>query len=417
MSQFYDQVKERFIRYAKVDTQSQNGAATVPSTEKQWDLAHMLEEEMKNIGLQNVTHDDFCNVYGTIPSTLPNGGGISIGFLGHMDTAPDASGTDVKPWVLENYPGGDIVLNKEQNIVMEAAKYPRLAMYVGQDLILTDGTTLLGGDDKAAITSIMTMAEYFCKHPELPHGPIQIGFTCDEEVGLLGAHKFDIERFGADIAYTLDGDGLGDFIYENFNGEEVHLNIHGLNVHPGTAKNIMKNAIEIGGEFMNMLPALERPQHTENREGYFHPIKFEGTVEKAFLRCLIRDHDKKRFQERHEYVEKCVAALNEKYGEGTVESSYTGKYSSMYDAIMKVPYMIDYAKQAMADCGVEMHAIPMRGGTDGACLSQKGLPCPNISAGYENAHGRFELVAIQALEKNVDILLRLIDLYSKKESL
>lgn len=417
MSEFYDQVKERFIRYAKVDTQSVCGMPTVPSTEKQWDLARMLEKEMKEMGVQDVFCDDYCNVYGTIPSTLPNGGGIALGFLGHIDTAPEASGTNVKPWVHENYQGGDILLNKELNIVLEAAKYPRFQKYLGNDLILTDGTTLLGGDDKAAVTSIMTMAEYYCKHPEVPHGPIKLGFTCDEEVGLLGADKMDVEKFGADIAYTLDGDGLGEFIYENFNGEEIQLTIHGLAVHPGTAKNIMKNAITIANEFISMLPAMERPEHTEDREGYYHPIEIHGTVENAFLRCIIRDHDKFRFSQRHDYLEKCVDALNKKYGEGTIEKHYTGRYSSMYEQIMKVPYMIDYAKQAMEECGVTMKPIPMRGGTDGACLSMKGLPCPNISAGYENAHGRFEMVSIQALEKNVEILLHLIALYSKRESL
>ncbi|MDO4519353.1 MAG: peptidase T [Eubacteriales bacterium] len=416
MSEFYDQCKERFIRYAKVDTQSVPGAGKVPSTEKQWDLANMLADEMRAMGVQNVWQDEYCNTYGTIPSTMPDGGGISLGFLGHIDTASEASGTNVKPWVLENYDGGDILLNKEENIVLEAAKFPRMAKYVGDDLILTDGTTLLGGDDKAAVTSIMTMAEYYCKHPEVPHGPIQICFTSDEEVGLLGASKMDIPKFGADLAYTLDGDGLGEFIYENFNGEEIQLRIHGVAVHPGTAKNIMKNAITIGNEFLSMLPAFERPEHTEEREGYYHPLVFEGDIENAFIRAIIRDHDKFRFSQRHDYLEKCVAALNAKYGEGTVEHTYTGRYSSMLDAVMTAPYMVDYARQAMAECGIEMKCIPMRGGTDGAFISQKGLPCPNISAGYENAHGRFEMVSIQSLEKNVEIMLHLIAIYTKHEA-
>ncbi|MDY5775110.1 MAG: peptidase T [Lachnospiraceae bacterium] len=412
MTEFYQQVKERFIRYAKVDTQSQAGSPTAPSTMKQKDLGRILRDELISLGVTNVEMTKNCLVYGTIPSTLPDGGGVSVGFIAHMDTSPDASGTDVKPWVLEHYEGGDIVLNPEKQIVMEEAQYPMLKKYIGQDLILTDGTTLLGGDDKAAVAAIMTMVEYCCRHPELPHGPIQICFTPDEEVG-RGTENFDTKRFNADLAYTLDGDALGGYVYETFNGVEAQLTIHGLSVHPGTAKGIMKNAVEIGGEFMAMLPALERPQFTSGREGYYHPFVFEGTVEKTFLRCLIRDHERERCEERKAYVTKCVEDLNRRYGEGTVELEYTNVYYSMREVVKKVPFMIDYLKQAMIDCGVEPFEIAMRGGTDGSWISQMGLPCPNMTAGYENAHGRFEFVAIQAMEKNVEILLRLVEIYSK----
>ncbi len=363
------------------------------------------------MGVSDVEMTETVLVYGTIPSTLPDGGGISIGFVAHMDTSPDAPGTGVKPWVYENYPGGDVLLNKEQNILMREEDYPTLKKYVGKDIIFTDGTTLLGGDDKAAVTALMTMAEYFCSHPGVKHGPIQLCFTPDEEVG-RGTENFDVKRFGADLAYTVDGDALGGLSYETFNGIEAQLVIHGLSVHPGTAKGIMKNAVEIGGEFMAMLPALERPQFTEGREGYYHPFVFEGTVERAAIRCLIRDHELDRWEERKAYVEKCVDELNRRYGGGTVELSYTNTYYSMREVVGKVPFMVDYARQAMRDCGVEPFDIAMRGGTDGSWISQLGLPCPNITAGYENAHGRFEFVPVQSMEKNVEILIQLMEIYA-----
>lgn len=412
MTEFYEQVRDRFMRYVRVDTQSQAGSDTAPSTMKQKDLGKILRDELISMGVQNVTMSDECCVYGTIPSNLPGGIGKSVGFIAHMDTTPDASGTDVKPWILENYQGGDVLLNAEKDIIMKNEEYPNLNKYIGQDLIFSDGTTLLGGDDKAAVAAIMTMAEYFCKHPEIPHGPIQIGFTPDEEVG-RGTENFDIERFGADIAYTMDGDALGGMCYETFNGEEAQLVIKGLNVHPGTAYKIMKNAVEIGGEFMAMLPAFERPQNTRGREGYYHPFVFEGTVERTFVRCLVRDHERDLFENRKAYIEKCVERLNEMYGEGTVQLTWVNQYFSMREVVKKVPYMIDYAQQAMKDCGVEPFEIAMRGGTDGSWLSQRGLPCPNITAGYENAHGRFEYASIQSMEKNVEILIRLLKIFAE----
>lgn len=411
MSEFYEQVKERFIRYVKIDTQSQAGSLTAPSTMKQKNLGRMLKDELLSLGAEDAELTEEGLVYASIPSTLPDGKGLSIGFVAHMDTSPDADGTDVKPWIFEAYPGGDVMLNKEQNILMREEDYPTLRKYVGEDLVFTDGTTLLGGDDKAALASIMTMAEFFCSHPEIPHGPIKLCFTPDEEIA-RSTENFSVERFGADLAYTMDGDALGGLVYETFNGAEAQLTIHGLSVHPGTAKGIMKNAIEIGGEFMAMLPALERPQFTEGREGYFHPFVFEGTVEKTYIRCLIRDHEPDRYEERKAYVISCAEELNRRYGEGTAELKWDSAYCSMREVIKKVPFMIDYCRQAMKDCGVEPFEIAMRGGTDGSWISQMGLPCPNITAGYENAHGRFEFVSIQAMAKNVEILIRLLKLYA-----
>lgn len=411
MMKFYEQVKGRFIRYVKIDTQSQAGSADSPSTMKQKNLGKMLRDELIEMGAADAELTEHGLVYASIPSTMPDGKGISIGFVAHMDTTPDADGTDVKPWVFEKYPGGDILLNQEQGIWMKEEEYPVLKKYKGEDIIFTDGTTLLGGDDKAAVAALMTMAEFFCLHPEIPHGPIKLCFTPDEEVGRSTEH-FSVDRFGADLAYTMDGDALGGMVYETFNGVEAQLTIHGLSVHPGTAKGIMKNAVEIGGEFMNMLPALERPQFTEGREGYFHPFVFEGTVEKTYIRCLIRDHELDRYEERKAYVTACVEELNRRYGEGTVEMKWDNVYYSMREVIKKVPFMIDYCRQAMKDCGVEPFEIAMRGGTDGSWISQLGLPCPNITAGYENAHGRFEFVSIQAMAKNVEILIRLLEIYA-----
>lgn len=412
MTKFYEQVKERFIRYAKVDTQSQAGVSSAPSTMKQKNLGRMLRDELAEMGVKDAELTEKGLVYGSIPSTMPDGKGISIGFVAHMDTTPDADGTDVKPWIFEKYPGGDVVLNKELGILMREADYPTLKKYVGEDIIFTDGTTLLGGDDKAAVAAIMTMAEFFCLHPEVPHGPIKLCFTPDEEVG-RSTENFSVERFGADLAYTMDGDALGGMVYETFNGVEAQLTIHGLSVHPGTAKGIMKNAIEIGGEFMSMLPALERPQFTEGREGYYHPFIFDGTVEETYIRCLVRDHELDRYEERKAYVMACVEELNRRYGEGTVELKWDNVYYSMREVIKKVPFMVDYCKQAMRDCKVEPFEIAMRGGTDGSWISQMGLPCPNITAGYENAHGRFEFVSIQAMAKNVEILIRLLEIYAE----
>ncbi len=410
---FEEKVAERLIRYAKIDTGSLPNVADVPSTQKQFDLARVLYNELKEIGAENVWLDEkYCVVYGDIPSNLKGKEGISVGLITHMDTSPDAPSENIKPWLLKNYDGSDIVLNKEKDIVLKVSDYPFVTGYKGQDLILTDGTTLLGGDDKAAIASVMTFAEYLLLHKEIEHGPIKLAFTPDEEVGGLSCN-LDLERFGADVAYTLDGDHAGYYSYETFNATEAQLFITGLNVHPGTAKGIMVNAIEIGTEFINMLPQLERPRYTEGREGYFHPHHIKGNVEHAEVFCLIRDHDEARFEERKQYIRKCVEELNEEYGEDRVKLVFANGYYSMKKVVDKVPFMIDYLKQAISDCGLTPTELAFRGGTDGSAISQRGLPCPNLSAGYENGHSRFEFVSVQTMSKNVEILLRLSDIYKE----
>ncbi len=410
---FYDKVKERFIRYVQVNTTSEANCPRTPTTQCQFDLARMLEKELTEIGVQNVWLDEaHCIVYGTVPSTMKEGQGKSIGFIAHMDTSPDVPGAHVKPWVCENYQGNDVVLNAEANIVMSVSEYPNLKKYIGQDIVFTDGTTLLGGDDKAAIAAVMTMAEYFVDHPEIAHGPVQIAFTPDEEVGGL-AKDLDFERFGAELAYTVDGDDVGYYSYETFNATEAQILIHGLNVHPGTAKGIMINAVEVGAELIAMLPGLERPRYTEGREGYFHPHLFEGNVENAKVFCLIRDHDDERFEERMAYIEKCVQELRARYGQERIELQFANGYRSMRKVVEPVMYMIDDLKEAIAASGVEPVCLAFRGGTDGSSISQRGLPCPNISAGYENGHSRFEFVPVQSMAKNVEILIRLCEKFAK----
>lgn len=411
MGLFYEQVKERLIRYAKIDTQSQNGTDKTPTTDKQFDLAHMLRDELERIGVSDVWLDEKnCVVYGTIPSNIE--GGMPIGYIAHMDTAPDASGTDVKPWVVENYGGGPIILNKEKNIIMSPDDFPNLNMYIGQDLICTDGTTLLGGDDKASIASIMTMAEYYTGHPEVRHGTIAIAFTPDEEVGGL-AKDLDLDRFASGIAYTLDGDHLGYYEYETFNASWATVTIKGRSVHTGTAKGIMINSVDVANEFISSLPPYEKPQYTEGREGFFHLISVNGSCEHTEIQLIVRDHDAVQFANREHYLEIITEELNRKYPSGTVSLSIKEQYRSMKEIIDTVPFMIDHLRQAISECGVEPRSDAFRGGTDGSALSQRGLPCPNLSAGYENAHGRFEYVPIQSMEKNVEILLKLNELYTK----
>ena len=411
MTQFYEQVRDRLIRYAKVDTQSSNHSDIVPTTMKQFDLARMLEAELKEIGASDVWLDEkCCVVYGKIPSNMDHEV-KALGLVAHMDTAPDASGTDVKPWVLENYQGQDIVLNEAQQIVMKVSDFPNLNNYIGQDLVLTDGTTLLGGDDKASISAIMTMAEYLIAHPEIPHGDICLAFTPDEEVGGL-ARDLDLQRFGSPTAYTLDGDYLGYYEDETFNASAAKVTITGRSVHTGTAKGIMINSVDIGAEFMGMLPAFEKPQFTDGREGFYHVVSFNGSCEHTELSMIIRDHSAVEFENRENYLRKITDELNRKYGEGIVTLEIKETYRSMKEVVDQVPWLVEYLVQAIKDCGVEPQNLAFRGGTDGSALSHRGLPCPNLSAGYENAHGRFEYVPIQSMEKNVEILLRLVEIYA-----
>ncbi len=411
---FYEQVRDRLIRYAKVDTQSARVSDTVPTTKKQFDLAYLLRDELRKIGAADVWLDeDKCVLYGTIPATAE--GGMAFGLVTHMDTAPDAPGADCRPWVLESYDGGDILLNPEQGIVMSPREFPNLKNYIGQDLILTDGTTLLGGDDKAAIAAVMTFAEHLLSHPELPHGPIALGFTPDEEVGGL-AKDLDLDRFGAQVAYTLDGDYLGYYEDETFNASHATLTVQGRSVHTGTAKGILINAADVATAFVSMLPALEKPQFTEGREGFFHLVGIQGDVEKAQVDLIVRDHDPVIFARREQLLRDLAGQLAERYGAERVALTITPTYRNMKEVVDRYPFLIENLTKAIRLAGLTPRSVPFRGGTDGSALSHRGLPCPNLSAGYENAHGRFEYVPIPSMEKNVEILLHLAKLFGEMEA-
>lgn len=409
----YEKVKERMIRYAKIDTQSQPYSGHWPTTEKQKNLAIMLEKELIDIGASDVYLDEINYVvYGRIPSNMNESNSTAVGFVAHMDTAPDASGTDVKPWVLENYDGKDIVLNKKENIVMKVADYKNLETYIGQDLILTDGTTLLGGDDKASIAAIMTMAEYLCNNRDVRHGEIALAFTPDEEVGGL-AKDLDLNRFGAKCAYTLDGDHLGWYENETFYASQAIFEFTGRSVHTGTAKGIMINAVDIAAEFIGMLPKNERPQNTDGIEGFYHVISCNGDCEHSKVRLIIRDFDFDIFKNRELFLKECAKKIGNEYGHDRVKLTINHQYSNMKEILKDVPYMTVILEDAIKKAGITPVCEPFRGGTDGAALSFRGLPCPNLSAGYENAHGRFEYVPIQSMVKNVEILLNIVDSYAK----
>ena len=411
---FYEQVRDRLIRYARVDTQSARVSDTVPTTKKQFDLAYMLRDELVGIGAADVWLDEEkCVVYGRVPATVE--GGKAFGLVTHMDTAPDAPGAGCKPWVLEEYDGGDILLNEEKGIVMSPREFPNLKNYVGQDLILTDGTTLLGGDDKAAIAVVMTMAEHLLRHPELPHGPIALAFTPDEEVGGL-AKDLDLARFGAQVAYTLDGDYLGYYEDETFNASHATALFRGRSVHTGTAKGIMVNAGDLAAEFVSLLPPGEKPQFTEGREGFFHLVSIRANVELAQVDLIVRDHDAGVFARREQLLRDLAAQLAEKHGPERVSLTITPTYRNMKEVIDQYPFLIDNLTKAISLAGLTPRSLPFRGGTDGSALSHRGLPCPNLSAGYENAHGRFEYVPIPSMEKNVEILLHLAKLFGEMET-
>lgn len=410
---FYEQVKERLIRYAKIDTQSDPKSASTPTTEKQFDLARELVSELARIGAADVWLDEqHCVVYANLPANQP--GGRAFGLVTHMDTAPDAPGANVRPWVLEHYDGGTIVLNAERGIVMSPEDFPNLQNYVGQDLVLTDGTTLLGGDDKAAIAAVMTFAEHLLTHPEIGHGPIALAFTPDEEVGGL-AKDLDLDRFGAKVAYTLDGDYLGFYEDETFHASHAKVTFTGRSVHTGTAKGIMINACDLLTEWLNLLPRFEKPQYTEGREGFFHVISVRGACEHAEAELIIRDHDRTQFEIREAYLQKITDAINAQYGEHAA-LAITETYRSMKEVVDRHPYLVEHLCEAICEAGLIPQSIAFRGGTDGSALSQRGLPCPNLSAGYENAHGRFEYVPIPSMEKNVEILLHLCAQFAQDEA-
>ncbi len=406
------QTYERFLNYVSFDTQSDPHSQTVPTTEKQKDLGSYLVEEMKTMGVQDVFMDECGYVYGTIPATKGCEAAPILGLIAHMDTSNAASGKDIKPQIVKNYDGKEILLNKEKNIVMSPADFPSLNHYVGQDLIVTDGTTLLGADDKAGIAEILSAAETFLSHPELPHGTIKIGFTPDEEVG-RGANHFDVTGFGADFAYTVDGGELGELSYENFNAASAVVTIHGRSTHPGSAKNVMINSLLLAMEFQAMLPTFENPAFTENREGFSHLDEMKGDVETTVMEYIIRDHDMEKYEQKKKRFQKITDYLNEKYGEGTVELQLKDSYFNMLEQIRPHFQLVEKARAAFCAHDIEPLELPVRGGTDGARLSYKGLPCPNLCAGGHNFHGRFEYVPIQSMDKIVEVLLTLVQSFAE----
>ena len=396
-------VHERFLNYVKIDTQSVPDVEVIPSSEKQKDLGKLLVDEMIAIGIKDAYMDGNGYVYGTVEG---NTDGPTIGFIAHMDTSPDMPGNNVNPKIIYNYDGNDIVLNEEKQIIMKTDMFEHLLKYKGQDLIVTDGTTLLGADNKAGIAEILSMAEYFINNPQIKHGKIKIGFTPDEEVG-CGADLFNVEEFGADYAYTVDGGEIGEIEYENFNAAGAKVTINGANIHPGSAKNKMKNAILIGMEFHSMLPIYETPENTEVYEGFNLLNEMSGNVEKTHLDYIVRDHSMEKFIIKKERFEKITDYLNEKYGQGTVELILKDQYYNMKEKILPHMHIIENAKVAMKNIGLEPIIVPIRGGTDGARLSYMGLPCPNLCTGGHNYHGRYEYIPIQSMEKVVELLIEI----------
>lgn len=410
--QILDKTIDNFLRYVKVDTGSSEESQTTPSTMKQHDLAQMLVEELKAMGAEEITYDkEHCYVYATIPASKGCEGSPVLGFIAHMDTSPAVTDTNVKPRIVENYDGQDILLNASEKIVMKATDFPELADYVEKDLIVTDGTTLLGADDKAGIAEIMAMAEYFLSNPDVPHGKIRVGFTPDEEVG-RGADYFDVELFGADYAYTVDGGPLGELEYENFNAAGATLKVYGRSVHPGSAKGKMKNAILIAQEFQAMLPIFQNPMYTEKYEGFFHLDSIKGDVEFVEADYIIRDHDKELFEEKKELFLQTAAFLNQKYGEGTVIVEMADSYYNMREVLEPHMHLVENAAEAMKELGIEPLVSPIRGGTDGARLSFMGLPCPNLCTGGENFHGRYEFACVQSMKKITELLIAIVGKYS-----
>ena len=405
-----EKVLSRFLNYVSIDTQSDPNSTTTPSTAKQFDLAKVIVKELEEIGLEDVTLDDKCYIMAKLPA---NTEGISpIGFIAHMDTSPDISGKDVKPRIIENYDGKDIVLNEEKGIVTSLKDYPEIAHFKGQTVIVTDGNTLLGADDKAGIAEIITGVEYLKNHPEIKHGDIMVGITPDEEIG-CGADHFDVEKFGAKYAYTFDGGEVGELEYENFNAATAIVTIAGRNVHPGSAKNKMVNSIYLSAEVMDAFPKSERPETTEGYEGFYHLNDMEGSAETTKMTYIIRDHDRAKFEERKEFFQKAIDELGAKH-DGRITVEITDSYYNMREIVEKNMFVVDLAVDAMKDLGIEPNVIPIRGGTDGARLSFMGLPCPNLFAGGINFHGRNELVSVEAIEAGAKLLVRIAEKYAEQ---
>jgi len=405
-------VIDRFLKYIKVDTKSDSDSKTSPSTPGQFTLLRQLAEECKAIGLQDVSISEQGVVMATLPGNISDKAPV-IGFIAHVDTSPDMSGTDIKPRLIEEYDGEDIVLNQAAGIVLSPREFPELLHYKGQPLLTTDGTTLLGADDKAGVAEIMTAMEYLLAHPEIKHGTIKVGFTPDEEIG-RGVDNFDVAKFGAEFAYTVDGGGLGELEFENFNAAGVKVSIKGRNVHPGTAKDRMINASLIGMELVALLPAVQRPEHTEGYEGFTHLTRFNGTVEECSLGFIIRDHDMDKFNAKKAFMQKAVDFLNEKHGPGTVTVSISDSYFNMREQVLPAYHLIETAQEAMRKAGIEPKVIPVRGGTDGARLSFMGLPTPNLFAGGHAFHGKYEFVPTRSIEKAVDMIVNIAALYGEK---
>ena len=404
------ELKERFLKYVAIDTQSSEESETFPSTEKQWTLLNLLVEEMKALGLTEVSIDKYGYAMGTIPASEGCGNAPVIGFLAHVDTSPDMSGENVRPRIIDNYDGSDIVLNNA--LTMRVADFPELKNFVGHTLIHTDGTTLLGADDKAGVAEIMTAAEYLLAHPEIRHGKIRIGFTPDEEIG-RGVDFFDVKAFGADFAYTMDGGYEGELEYENFNAASAKIAIQGRNVHPGYAKNKMINAIEVACELNSLIPATERPQYTEGYEGFYHCVGLNGTVEQATISYIIRDHDADKFEQKKVWMWSVVDLFKKKYGEQVLTLTLKDQYYNMRKMVEPHPQVIELAKKAMTEAGVAPIVRPIRGGTDGARLSFMGLPCPNIFAGGMNFHGKFEYCSLDSMQRAMQVIVNLARLWAE----
>ncbi|MDF4221698.1 peptidase T [Maribacter sp. M208] len=398
---------DRFISYVTIDTQSDSSSETTPSTEKQWNLAHKLVDELRAIGMTDVTIDHNAYIMATLPSNVDHEV-PTIGFISHFDTSPDFSGTNVKPQIIKNYDGKDIVLNKEQDIILSSSYFDDLLQYIGQTIITTDGTTLLGADDKAGITEIITAMEYLIGNPKIKHGPIRVGFTPDEEIG-RGAHKFDVEKFGAAWAYTTDGSQIGELEYENFNAAGAKITVKGKSVHPGYAKGKMVNALLIANKIISDLPKHEVPEETTGREGFFHVHHFDGEIEKATVELIIRDHDLKHFNKRKELIQDIVKKYNNEY-DNCINLKLNDQYFNMKEKVEPVFHIVETAKKAMEDIGIKPIIKPIRGGTDGSQLSYMGLPCPNIFAGGHNFHGKYEYVPVESMQKAVEVIVRICEL-------
>lgn len=401
----------RFVSYVTVDTESDPTSESTPSTEKQWDLANALVEELKSIGMQEVSIDENAYIMATLPSNSEKKLPV-IGFISHFDTSPDFTGANVKPQIIENYDGNDIILNKEQNIILSPSYFEDLLLYKGQTLITTDGNTLLGADDKAGITEIISAMEYLINHPEIKHGTIKVGFTPDEEIG-RGAHKFDVKKFGADWAYTMDGSQVGELEYENFNAAGAVVTVKGKIVHPGYAKGKMINSMYIATQFINSLPQLETPEHTEGREGFFHLHNMAGAVEETKLHYIIRDHDRLHFEARKNVINKLAEDLNTQYGREVITIEIKDQYFNMREKIEPVMHIVSIAEKAMVKANIKPLVKPIRGGTDGSQLSYMGLPCPNIFAGGHNFHGRYEYVPVESMQKAIEVIVNIAQLVAK----